>query len=63
MNFDLATLQVHKDKELRLKERSAAARTIPGMQKLHCFRPVSTDMVEVKQFSECNHSQQERVNR
>ncbi len=48
------------EEELKvLKPRFAAARTVPGTQKLHCFCPVSQSKLLVKQtsISEISHSE------
>ena len=61
MHFCYATNAEHEEEARVLKERYDASKTIAGTHKLHSFKPVSCDIIEVKEFSKCITSYCKRV--
>ena len=61
MHFGFATLDEHDQEAKLLEARLRMSRTVPGTLKLHSFIPLSTNTVEVKQFSTSNTSRIEKV--
>ena len=61
MHFCYATNAEHEEEARVLKERYDASRTIARTHKLHSFKPVSCDIIEVKEFSKCITSYCKRV--
>jgi hypothetical protein len=61
VNFYYATLNEHEQEAELLKQRFATARTIPGTHRLHSFRPISQEKVQVKEFSASPEIREERV--
>ena len=51
VNFFYSTTQEHDKEADLLQQRFASARTIGGTQRLHAFRPLSKDKLEVCEFS------------
>ncbi|KAL5518045.1 hypothetical protein EMCRGX_G003713 [Ephydatia muelleri] len=61
MHFCFTDTSQHEEEAKLLEERMQKARTVPGTQRLHCFIPLSTETVEVRQFSTSTISRVERV--
>ena len=61
MHFAFATLAEHDQEAKLLEAQLIMSRTVPGTLKLHSFIPLSTNAVEVKQFSTSNTSRIEKV--
>ncbi len=51
MKFCFTTTAQHSEEATLLKDRFQNARTIPGTQKLHSFKPISRNCIEVREFS------------
>ena len=51
MDFAFASNQEHYEETKRLEPRFSNCRTIPGTQRLHSFKPVSENTLEVRIFS------------
>ena len=51
MHFCIAEMVEYADQYTQLEERMQKARTVPGTLQLHGFIPLSTETVEVRQFS------------
>ena len=51
MSFCFVTNEEHNEEEKILQARFLKSKTLPGTQKYHCFKPLNTTMVEVKQYS------------
>ena len=49
--FTTTCTSQHSEEETLLKDRFENARTIPGTQKLHSFKPISRNCIEVQEFS------------
>jgi len=61
VNFYYATVDEYEKETELLKTRLESARTIPGTHRLHCFLPVSADVMEVRDFSSSPIKRLERV--
>jgi len=51
INFYYATVEQHEQESQLLAPRFLTSRTIPGTHRLHCFRPISKEKMEVRDFS------------
>ena len=51
MNFHFTSFEDHEHEATFLGKRFEATRTIAGTHHLHCFRPISADKLEVREFS------------
>ena len=51
INFYYATVDEYEKEADFLKTRFESARTIAGTHRLHCFLPVSANVIEVRDFS------------
>ena len=61
MHFTFATQAEHDNEEKTLAPRLELSRTIPGTHLIHCVKPLSLKLVEVKHFSASSNSRTERV--
>ena len=61
MHFAFATLAEHEHEEKSLAPRLALSRTISGTHDIHCVKPLSLQLVEVKHFSTSRDSRTERT--
>lgn len=61
MHFAFATQMEHEQEEKSLAPRFELSRTIPGTHDIHCVKPLSLQLVEVKQFSTSSDSRTERT--
>jgi len=61
IKFYYATIAEYDHESNLLSLRFESTRTIPGTHKLHSFRPISREEVEVRQFSSCEEKRIERV--
>ena len=51
MNFHYTTIEEHQSESALLNERFELSRTIAGTHRLHSFRPLSINELEVREFS------------
>jgi hypothetical protein len=51
INFCYTTVQQHDVESKFLEPRFVTSRTIPGTHRLHSFRPISLNEIEVREFS------------
>lgn len=51
VNFHFTSVEDHERESTFLEKRFESTRTIAGTHRLHSFRPISTDKLEVKDFS------------
>ena len=61
VNFYYATVDKYEREARLLNARFESARTIAGTHRLHCFRPVSAEIMEVRDFSLSPVKRLERV--
>ena len=61
VHFKYCTSDDYRQEEIFLKERLKISRTIPGIQKLHCFVPLSNAKILTKMFSNSSVAKEERV--
>jgi hypothetical protein len=61
VNFYFATVDEHELESNLLSKRFEVARTIAGTHKLHSFRPISLQELEVRDFSASEEKRVERV--
>ena len=59
--FYYATTEEHAQEAILLSHRFESARMIAGTHKLHCIRSVTSEVVEVKEFSNSKEFRLERV--
>ena len=51
VNFCYTTVEQHDQEAKHLEDRFTISRTIPGTHRLHSFRPISKEEIEVRDFS------------
>ena len=61
MSFCFVTNEEHNEEEKILQARFLKSKTLPGTQKYHCFKPLNTTMVEVKQYSAAEQKYNKRI--
>jgi len=61
VKFFYATNDEYLEQVSFLKNRFASTRTIAGTHRLHSFIPISSEIIEVSDFSGCPDKRQERV--
>jgi hypothetical protein len=61
VNFIYATTQEHDNEADVLQQRFESARTIGGTQRLHSFRPLSKETLEVREYSASSKMRIEHV--
>ena len=49
------------EEEKFLQARFLKSKTLPGTRKYHCFKPLNTTMVEVKQYSAAEQKYNKRI--
>ena len=59
--FHYSTIEEHDSESTLLNERFGNTRTIAGTHRLHSFRPLSSEEVEVREFSSSNDKRVECV--
>ena len=61
ISFEYLTANDWQIESTILKERFSNAKTIPGTQKLHCFKPLSTNELQVQDYSSSSVSRIEKI--
>lgn len=61
INFKFSTNQDYEAEERKLKERHLSAITIAGTQKLHAFKPLNANCLEVRYFSASSEAEIKKV--
>lgn len=61
INFYYATVEQYERESVLLSKRFELTRTIPGTHRLHSFRPISEEELEIRTFSLCDVMHIERV--
>lgn len=61
ISFYYATVEEYEIEACNLKTRFDLARTIAGTHKIHCIRPITQELVEVREFSTSEQVRVERV--
>jgi hypothetical protein len=61
VNFHYTTADEHETEAVLLSNRFEATRTIAGTHRLHSFRPISSNELEVREFSSSNEKRIECV--
>ena len=61
VNFYYDTIEEHKHESAFLSKRFESARTIPGTHKLHSFKPISSEELELRLFSSSEDQRIERT--
>ncbi|CAF2145756.1 unnamed protein product, partial [Rotaria magnacalcarata] len=61
ISFEYLTANDWQIESTTLKERLSNARTIPGTHKLHCFKPLSTNELQVQYYSASSEYRIEKI--
>ena len=61
MSFCYVTNEEYNEEEKILQARFLKSKSVPGTQKYHCFKPLNTTMVEVKQYSAAEQKYNKRI--
>ena len=61
IKFHYSTTEDYERKSTILSKRFEHTRTIPGTHRLHSFRPISTEELDVREFSSCTEMRVERI--